>query len=348
MQKRAPAFTKNETRQSKVNTRNTVSEFTTDVVTVSSLQRHIEDWLYDCQFQQQSTNTIEFRLQMGKKLIWFLEQRDHSRCSLAELRQFLAYVADGYKEPNGRWGNPKVAANLKPVRPATIHRYYRELRTLFNWLVREELLSESPVERITPPKLKAEQVQPFTQEQIETLRRAARRSFHPRRDEAIVLLLLDTGLRASELCGLRMSDMDMQGRHCSVIGKGNKRRTIYFGRTAGKALWQYLREEPREEDSPIFVSDRGKRAGEPLQRSGLLQLIKRLGRAAHVQDARCSPHTFRHTFAIEFLRNGGNVFSLQQILGHTSLHMTNRYVALAQADIENQHRQFSPADRLRS
>jgi site-specific recombinase XerD len=59
------------------------------------------------------------------------------------------------------------------------------------------------------------------------------------------------------------------------------------------------------------------------------------------------PHTFRHTFAVMFLRAGGNTFTLQQLLGHTSLAMTNRYVALAQADIENQHRQFSPADHLK-
>lgn len=144
-----------------------------------------------------------------------------------------------------------------------------------------------------------------------------------------------------------MSDLDLQQKRCTVLGKGNKRRAIFFGRTTARALWQYLREQSHEENDFVFVSDRGGGAGEPLTRSGLLQLVRRLGQSAKIQAARCSPHTFRHTFAVEFLRNGGNVFSLQQILGHTSLHMTNRYVALAQADIENQHRQFSPADRLK-
>jgi site-specific recombinase XerD len=69
--------------------------------------------------------------------------------------------------------------------------------------------------------------------------------------------------------------------------------------------------------------------------------------AKNIEATRCSPHTFRYTFAVEFLRAVGNVFSLQQPLGHTSLHMTNRYVALAQGDIENQHRQFSPVERLK-
>jgi site-specific recombinase XerD len=75
--------------------------------------------------------------------------------------------------------------------------------------------------------------------------------------------------------------------------------------------------------------------------------VDRLGRVAGLQACRCTTHTFRHTFSVEFLRAGGNVFTLKELLGHTTLAMVNHYVALAQADIENQHRQFSPADRLR-
>ena len=138
----------------------------------------------------------------------------------------------------------------------------------------------------------------------------------------------------------------MSARKCIVLGKGNKHRVVYFGRQTAKALWNYLREEDREPCSPVFLSDRGTKAGEPLTRAGLRQLIERLGKAANIEAVRCSPHTFRHTFAVTFLRNGGNVFSLQQILGHTSLQMTNRYVAVSQADLERQHRQFSPVDRL--
>jgi integrase/recombinase XerD len=118
---------------------------------------------------------------------------------------------------------------------------------------------------------------------------------------------------------------------------------VSFQKTTARALWNYLREEEREPNDPLFLSERG----EQLTRSGLLQLIERLGSTARITAARCSPHTFRHTFSVEFLRAGGNVFSLQQMLGHTALHMTNRYVTLAQADIENQHRQYSPVERLK-
>jgi len=87
-------------------------------------------------------------------------------------------------------------------------------------------------------------------------------------------------LEASELCCLKMSDLDMSARKCTVLGKGNKLRAIFFGRQTAKALWNYLREEERKPGSPIFLSDRGSSAGEALTRSGLFQLIERLGDAA--------------------------------------------------------------------
>lgn len=115
---------------------------------------------------------------------------------------------------------------------------------------------------------------------------------------------------------------------------------------ASRALWKYLNEDFREADDFVFLSDGGKETGDPLTRSGGLQLIRRLGRAAGITNVRVSPHTFRHTFSIEFLRNGGNQFTLMTILGHTDMKMTARYVAIAQADVARQHRHHSPADRL--
>ena len=144
-----------------------------------------------------------------------------------------------------------------------------------------------------------------------------------------------------------MRAIDFETHCCTVLGKGNKHRSVFFGKVTAWALWQYAREEPRESEDPLFMSDSGSRCGEPLTRSGLLQLIHRLGRAAGLETVRCSPHTFRHTFTVTFLRNGGNVFTLKELLGHTSLTICNRYVALAQADIERQHRLYSLVDGIR-
>lgn len=202
------------------------------------------------------------------------------------------------------------------------------------------------MESIAAPIARADQILPFSDAQVEAILAKSKLTWHAKRDEAIVRMLYDTGMRNTELCTLRMKDLDIGGRRCMVLGKGNKHRTIYFGRQTAKALWNYLRECPREPEETLFYSDRGSKAGDALTRSGLRFLIIRLGKAAKIEVTRCSPHTFRHTFAVQFLRAGGNVFSLKEILGHTTLTMVNRYVALAQADIEYQHRMFSPGDRL--
>ncbi len=161
------------------------------------------------------------------------------------------------------------------------------------------------------------------------------------------MLLLDCGLRAAECCNLKIGDIDLNARCVSVTGKGNKRRSVFFGKATAKALWIHIRSGTREPDDWCFLSDRGLRTGEPLKPNGLLQLIHRLGKAAHIKAVRCSPHTLRHTYAVSFLRAGGNVFTLRESLGHTNITMTQKYVAVAQADLSHS-RKFSPMDRLKA
>ncbi len=307
---------------------------------VVELARYAEGWLLAGDISQHSQCTVYTRSSIVRKLLWFLQRRACETCGTLELRQFLAHLTNGHKEPGGRWGNPRMN---KPVRPRTVHTYHGHLRTFFRWLVTEGAMPSSPMDRIPVPVSRSDQIQPFTQEQLKALLAAARRSRYARRDEAILLFLLDTALRASELCAIRMQDVDLSGKRCIVLGKGNKYRTVPFSAHTARSLWSYLKDEKREPEDPLFTSERS----EALTRSGLLQLLERLGKAARIEVTRCSPHTLRHTSATEYLRAGGNVFTLQQILGHTTLHMTNRYVALAQADIENQHRHFSPVARLK-
>ena len=341
MKKTALPFTNSEKRIQSANTKVSTSE---PAIPIAELSRHIEDWLIDGTISEHSPRTLEVRRHAMDKFLWFLREHGYAACSLCEIRRFFAYLQTGHLEPGGRWGNPH---QTKPLRPVTVQTFHKHLRTFFNWLVKQEIVLASPMEKIPAIVARPDQIQPFSEAQLLALFKAAKASKHKRRDEALLLFLLDTGLRASEVCNLKIKDVDFANRRCVVLGKGDKYRSAHFGRTTHKDLWQYVRESGREPDAPLFLSDRGTRAGEPLTRSGLFQLVQRLGQRAGIQATRCSPHTFRHTFAIQFLRNGGNTFTLKEILGHTSLHMTNRYVALAQADIANQHRQFSPADRLK-
>lgn len=308
-------------------------------ISVTPLESYGNDWLLDCELRQLSPQTRSLRRLILEKLAWYLRQNGHDQCGLRELRAFLAYLGRVPAPSEGRWGN----STLKQVaRPATIHTYFAHLRTFFRWLVAEGEIEVSPMETLRPPIARTDQVQPFTEAQVAALLAAARKSRFPRRNEALLLFMLDTGARASEVCGLRMRDLDLPGRHCIVTGKGNKRRSLFLSPATLRALTAYLRDEPHGPDDPLFASHGRAAVGEPMTRSGLLQVMERLGPVAGIEAVRCSPHTFRHTFAVSFIRNGGNVFSLQQLLGHTSLTMSNRYVALAQADLERQHGQFSP------
>ena len=163
------------------------------------------------------------------------------------------------------------------------------------------------------------------------------------RDRAILLTLLDTGVRASELCALRVGDYDQkQGRLHIRHGKGDKGRFVYAGDAARKALWRYLadRRSPPP-DAPLFATWRGNH----IDRNALRHMIQSCAERAGVPGA--TVHRWRHTFAINYLRNGGNVLELQRLMGHESTDTLRIYVELAQTDLQDAQRRASPADNWR-
>jgi site-specific recombinase XerD len=305
-------------------------------ITTCDLRNDSAEWLRAGEISRHSQRTIGARREIVQKLLWFLNDREIEVCDTSAIRGFLHYLTTGHTEPGGRWGNPR---ETEPVRPATVHTYHGHLRTFFAWLVSEGLLESSPMDRIPVPTYRRDQIQPFSADELNRMMDAAKRTATPLRDHALLLVLLDTGCRASEVCGIRRSDLDMEQRTVSVLGKGNKRRTVAFGSHTCSALWRYLRGTPDLPTDPLFRGQRGE-----LTRSGILQLVERIAREAGVSDAH--PHRFRHTFAITFLRAGGGTFTLQQILGHTNLAMTQRYCAVAEADVVDQQRRFSPSEML--
>jgi integrase/recombinase XerD len=262
----------------------------------------------------------------------------------AGIQQFLGYLRR--ECPKGRWGNPHETRALSS---GTVKSYHSSLRTFCNWCIAEGFLTSSPMENMPAPIDRPDQVQPFTQNELELLENSAKKNRKvTRRDEAIFLLLLDTGIRASELCSLSVKDINMASSSLRVeFAKGGKARTLPFSRDTKRVLFEYLKEYDSHPDDPVFLCLRGPGVGNRLARLGLLHLIYRWGENAGITRARCSPHTFRHTFAVSFLRNGGDVFTLKELLGHTSLAMVNRYVALSQADLSRQHSQHSPVNSFK-
>jgi len=228
------------------------------------------------------------------------------------------------------------------------HALLRGLRATFRWAQEEELIPADPFRKLKMPGLPREPPPTIQPDEVAAMLRAARAGPVVLRDVAMLMCLYDTGLRMGEIIALRSGDVDMVAGMITVraeTAKREKARVVPVGIKTARAIAAYER-RARKPALPgigtLFLS----REGTPLTRSGLTQLTVRLARAAGLPRGHAAPHAFRRGFAVQFLRAGGDLFALQQILGHASLQMTRRYVAYLPSDIQKQHIAFSPVDRL--
>ena len=169
------------------------------------------------------------------------------------------------------------------------------------------------------------------------------RKAYDRRTAAMVGLLVDTGMRTGELAALRTADVNLHIGELRVVGKGEKARVVVAGRRALSLLRRYLHHRPPglgQASDRLFVTT----SGRTLDPNQIGHIVRRLRRRSGIP--RLYAHLLRHTFAVHFLRNGGNPLTLQRLLGHASLATTNRYVTLATGDLVAAHRQSSPLDNL--
>lgn len=234
----------------------------------------------------------------------------------------------------------------------TLLNYHTGLSAFWTWALKFHYVSEHVVRQVQPPKPEEREIVPYSETEIRAMlaslersrryrRRGKRTSDHAipytDRNRAIILLLLDTGVRADELGAIKIHQVDRRNQRIYVFGKGAKERYVPFSDRTHQALWRYLVTRPEAaEGDPLFLTDVNRR----FQRGRLLKMLKTIGRRAGVADV--TVHRFRHTFAIQYLRNGGDPYTLQKILGHSSLEMVKRYVAIAQIDIERVHKRASP------
>lgn len=235
----------------------------------------------------------------------------------------------------------------------TVHDHWARLSSLWTWAETELKIEHVIRGKIKRPAYPKTLIDPFTAKEVRLMVIAAEyqkeytrndktikaRQPTANRDVAIVLTLVDTGIRVQELCDLTITDYDQgRGRLHIQHGKGDKARYVILGNRSRKALWRYLADRPtRKDKEPLFVT----REGKPVDRFQVHRLVERIGDQAGVENAH--PHRFRHTFAITFLRNGGNIHLLKELLGHETLEMTMHYARLAEQDIDKAAA-HSPAD----
>lgn len=303
-----------------------------------TLAQAIAGYLINLSARDLSPNTIADYTNTLRK---FSDHLGHSitiaSISLDQLQQFMIAVQD--------------------VSRKTRSNYHSTLHTFFDWMLRNNLVTSNPIQNLDRPKPEKRAIDPIPSERIKDLIEATQYSkVYSRmgkkpcknrldtaiRNTAVILFFLDNGVRVSELCNLQMKNLDLKQLRALVLGKGSKERFVPFSARTSQALWRYLatRGELDPEDY-VFVSENGR----PLTRIHVKNFLKIIGDRAGIPHVH--PHRLRHTFAINYLRAGGDIFTLQMILGHEQLDMVRHYSRLAQIDVKRVHRRASPVEWLR-
>jgi len=270
-------------------------------------------------------------------------------------RIFMAYLEnDPVFEEITSHKVQEFLASRQGVTNRTLLHYYAALAAMWTWAVKERIVTQNIVHAITPPKSEQREIMPFTEAEFKALLSAGVRSkaydrpgkrksdhavLHPERIRAMLLMMLDTGLRVGELTGLKLHQVDHRNHRVQVLGKGALERSVPFSPRTAQALWRYLSTRPDAEPTDHLFTTVSNRKIDSTQ---LNKSLKTLAKKAGVKDVH--PHRFRHTFAIQYLRNGGDPYTLQKLLGHSTLDMVKRYLALAQIDLDKAHKRASPVD----
>ena len=318
----------------------------------TTIAHAVDDYLLDHEGGNHSAKTLEWhRTALGLMRTYFEKERGITLVGEVDASAINAWFAHMRKSPGGHG---------KPRSERTIQTYARSARAFFHWLIRRETIGSNPFDRVVFPKVGKPLIHTIDAEEFERLLLACAPPnetgpFAERaavRNRAILWVLYDTGIRVSELCGLRLLDFDRKHSILTVTGKGSKERRIALGNNCLRNLLYYLdKHRPDGEELAEWGS-----AGEdhlflsetrlPLTKNGVTLLFKRIRERAGITDKRISPHIFRHSFAIRYLVLGNDPFSLQELLGHEDMTTVKNYMHMNDETIQAQKRKYSPGDHL--
>ncbi len=286
--------------------------------------RILADWFFsDCQARNLQPRTVDFYRHYLRYLTDAAGDRPPTAITTAQMKTLIAH----YREQRG-WS------------VGTANHAITTWKVFFHYLYQEEIIEHDPAKRLK--KLKGAQriPEPLTLEEIRTILADAGDGFVGVRNTAMILVLLDCGLRLSELLGLTLDDVDFSTCQFLVFGKGRKERLVPFSGPVRRMLVRYLlHRQTRTHEKALWVDE----SGIPFTADGFRSFLARLEQRTGV---RVHAHKFRHTFASQYIADGGHPAYLQRLLGHTTPVMTNRYVHLMDTDARDDHRAASPVTNL--
>ncbi len=259
-----------------------------------------------------------------------------------EVRTYVKHLQGSKRWPN-KTHSTKDYGKLSPF---TIQGKVRALKAFWSWLFREEHIKSNPLADYGLPSVPQNLIVVLEKEQIKILLNTIDK-YTPvgSRNYCILLLLIDTGLRISELTCIKLIDINFTQSYVKVVGKGQKERMVPFYSLTRKELTKYInRYRPNLcsiDSSYLFPT----KDGDNISVNSVQQMIKRLAITAGL-NIKCHPHIFRHTCATMFLARGGSPVILKEIMGHESFQTTQKYIHLQPEDLRKQHMRYSPVAYL--
>jgi len=291
-----------------------------------TLTAAVDVFLTDCHARRLAVRTCEFYAwQLGQAGAWLAGQGVTALAdfSAEHFRRYLVSLQD------------------RNLAAASQHAAARALRAFLNFCEKQDLLTVNPARKVKMPQLDKQLLLAVALADVRKLLEACEDSYDPLRDVAIIRLLTDTGLRASELCALTVGDVT--GKRVMVRhGKGGKDRVVFIGDATRRALTAYLSTRPDAGPGAALLASL--ETGGALTYIGLRQILVRLGQRAGVA---VHAHALRRTFAVESLRAGADLIRLARLLGHTDLtQLQKHYLPLLEDDLAAAHARTSPGERL--
>lgn len=297
-----------------------------------SFDELLQSFILDCKAKNLSPLTLRFYQDSVRQLkSAFQEQQvplDMYTIAVRDIKNyFIAYLIDQGKSDN------------------TVNGRIKAVKQFLRYLFEEGWLSKNIADELHVVKAEKLMLQTFTKEQVAALlEQPDRKTFTGYRDFTMMTVLLETGMRISELCHLKTSDLFFREQEIRITkAKGGRARRVPFQQTCAKIIRRYLDIRGNLETDALFVNINN----EPISTRALQDKMQTYGLAANISGVRVSPHTFRHTMAKFYILNGGDPFTLRRILGHATLDMVDYYVELFSSDIRQQHKKYSPVENMK-